>query len=349
MPSNKFCLLPLWLTLAGAMLLLVFLAPTWGQEAPTPPSTQHALELRRYALFEPELTCEQAHRLSHRVLERLGFKITFSQPAPPGGTGILQGSREEHLGPERVTVKITCKDEGVYVDSESDLPPCEQANRVSYRAVERLGFTVTAFVPASEGGSGMVKGVREGSRGREQVALTITCGADAIYIDTSSEKNPLLDSEDFYLAIGDFRRGFYALFRGMALDMRLRKTYPASAPPPDQVQVVIRPLPQSEAPWQPSAGAASVFPVRVEIFNTTSHTYLLNTKKIVLLTSSGERVQPISPSQKELLAHMLSSQTLPPETTVRGYLYYPSGSYTGARGFVVEKDSQEREGFAINF
>jgi hypothetical protein len=115
------------------------------------------------------------------------------------------------------------------------------------------------------------------------------------------------------------------------------------------MQVVVKPLVASEAEFEFGTEVTQVFPVRVEISNTTKRTYLLEAERIVLLTPSGERVKPFLPSQNELSARALASQTLAPGANVKGYLYYPPGSYTGARGFVVEKGSQEREGFVIQF
>ncbi len=327
-------------------LCLLSVSSAFTQSA-RPPAGSREDPNRPYALFDPNLTCEQAHKLSRQALEHLRFTLKSDTPTSDSGSRAIKGVREGHLDEENVTVTITCGDDGVRIDSDSDLPPCEQANRVSYRAVERQGFTVTSFSPASDGGSGMVKGVRGGPEGQESVTLTVTCGADAVFIDTSSEDNPLLSSEDFYLAIGHFRRGFYAMLNGMAEHLQHQTI--SEVQPQNQMQVVMKPLVASEAQFEFGTDIMEVFPVRVEISNTTKLTYVLEAERIMLLTPSGDRVKPVSPANDQLSAQAITSQTLAPGTNVKGYLYYPLGSYTGARGSITEEKSQEREGFAIQF
>lgn len=223
-----------------------------------------------------------------------------------------------------------------YAISEPTLT-CDQANRISYRAVERLGYTVTSFTPASASGAGVIKGARGAPLGQETVTVKITCDADGVHVDANSD-NPLLASEDF-------RRGFYVLFKGMT-DLAQHGEAPR---PQGQVLVTIKPLVGLETKLEFGTEVTQVFPVRVEISNTTERTYLLEVDKIVLLTPSRERVRPLSAANGGSFARMITSQALAPGANIKGYLYYPPGSYTGARGFLIEEESQEREGFAVQF
>jgi hypothetical protein len=172
-----------------------------------------APDTRPYAIFTSALTCEQAQQLASHVMGRLGYTITSSSPATGSDAGMIHGARQRTEGQETVSVKVTCGVDGVRVDAEADIPPCEQANRLAQRTVERLGYTVTSFVPAVTGEKvGIVKGKREGGQAQDSVALTITCTPEAVYVDTRSD-NPLAASTDFTAAITDFRRGFFALFK----------------------------------------------------------------------------------------------------------------------------------------
>ncbi len=170
---------------------------------------------RPYAIFAPSLSCEQAQQLAHRVVERLGYAATSPAPANESRASIIRGKREGVLGPETVTVTITCGADGVHVNAEADVPPCEQANRIVRRTVERLGYTVTSHTPAAYGQRGVIKGTRYEGREQDTVMLTITCDADAVYVDTRSD-SPVVASTDFTAAITDFRRGFFALFNPLA-------------------------------------------------------------------------------------------------------------------------------------
>ena len=90
------------------------------------------------------------------------------------------------------------------------------------------------------------------------------------------------------------------------------------------------------------------FIVEVEISNATAHAYTLKADKVTLRAASGERVKPLEASD-DTPTPVLISQTIVPGANVRGYLSYPPGSYTGARGFLIQEQTQSNEGFSVNF
>jgi len=249
----------------------------------------------------------------------------------------------------------------VYAIHEPTLT-CEQANQISYRTVERLAYTVVAFTPAAPGGSGSLKGTREGVSGPEPVSVQIACLADGVHIDANAESPldvaseralPLSSTHDAsQLAASGalpprvyFRRAFYALFTGMA-----RAAARGEPPQPQgQMQVRIKPLIGLETKLEFGTEVIDVLPVRVEVVNTTERAYILEADKIVLLTPDGQRVKSLSTSDRAFPAPPLASQRLAPGASLKGYLYYPHGSYTAARGFLTEEEGQEREGFDVQF
>ena len=70
---------------------------------------------------------------------------------------------------------------------------------------------------------------------------------------------------------------------------------------------------------------------------------------IKLVNITGERARPVKEKGTAFPVSALTSQSIAPGATVKGYLYYPAGTYTGARGSLTEKKSQEREGFEAPF
>lgn len=182
----------------------------------TPPLACATSGPRPYRIVAPALTCEQAQQQSSRVMERLGYTVTSSSPPAENGPGEIRGARVRGAMQETVTVKISCMADGVHVNAEADVPPCEQANHLAQRTVERLGYNVTSAIPAVMNGRvGMVRGKRQDAQAQDTVTLTITCTDEAIYVDTRSD-SPLVVSSDFTAAISDFRRGFFALFKPLA-------------------------------------------------------------------------------------------------------------------------------------
>src|SRR5262245_57778025 len=115
-------------------------------------------ESQFYAIFEPTLTCAQAKTLSTRAVERLGYTAQTVSPGSDEKTSLVRGTREGGANKEAVTVTISCGVDGVRIEAIADVPPCEQANQRASQAMERLGFTVTTFSPASMGKRGVIKG-----------------------------------------------------------------------------------------------------------------------------------------------------------------------------------------------
>lgn len=92
-----------------------------------------------------------------------------------------------------------------------------------------------------------------------------------------------------------------------------------------------------------------IFVVEVEISNATQRFYILEIDRVTLRTAEEELVKPIRGDDKSVPSPALTNQTLAPGAAVKGYLYYPAGSYVGARGFLSEGQGPAREGFSIRF
>lgn len=184
-----------------------------------------APEPRPYSIVTPHLSCERAQQLSQQVMERLRYTVSVATPATSHTAGLLRGVRPRPQGPgeESVSVKITCGADGVHVDANPDVPPCEQANQLTRQSVEQLGYSLSSFTPAvMNGRRGVVQATKADAGKQDVIMLTITCTDEAVFVDTQSD-NPVVMSANFASAITDFRRGFFSLFKPMA-DAEPRKT-----------------------------------------------------------------------------------------------------------------------------
>lgn len=310
--------------------------PVTDPLAPPPPTWS-------YPIADTGLTCDQAKRVSTKAVERLGYKVTGFLPAEDNKGGVLQASRAGLWGDkEPVTVTLTCAAEGVRINAAPDVPPCEQGNRISRLAVEHRGFTVTEFTPAAIGKPGIIKGMKEGEK---PAVITISCEPNHNVMMETSMDGPLARHKDFYITISNFYQGFYAIFKGER-GMVAAEPIPASD---NQMHVAMKPLNGTEMKMAFGAESKTYVPVQVEIANRTKRAYQLEVEQVMLMSSKGGRVKPLAEVKGGFPAQSLASQTIAPGTSVRGYLYYPSGSYTGARGSLTEEKSQEREGFDVKF
>ncbi len=309
-----------------------------------------AEQTTEYDITETKMGCEEAHRITRRALERLYYKVADGPPATDTGSTISAQRMGFWGEPEPVSVAISCTADGVQLVPRAAIPPCEQANRIMRKAVEKTGYAVTTYQPAALGGRGRIRGEKPE---QEPLELIITCEVERnrVIIDTSSESPLMAADAGFYDAFSDFQRGFYAMFRAVVDEFAYRQSayHQTQVANMDQVQIGIVPMIPADIKRQFGDSLTALLPVRITLFNSTTSAYVLETDNIVLLADSGRRVKPAAPSEHTLPQPPLANQTLPPGGYVEGYLFYPSGVYTGARGFLTEQERQEREGFSVQF
>ena len=298
----------------------------------------------KYPIIDGALTCEQANRVSYRAVERLSYKIDSFTPATAEKAGEIKGIREGVWGEkEPVTVKVTCPSDGPHIDAHPDIIPCEQGNRISRLAIERHGYQVKEFTPAAIGKAGIVKGEK---KGEPSLVITLFCSRNNGVVMETSMDSPVLQNKDFFLAISDFERGFFAMFKG---ERSLIISDQASVPAGNQIQVTMKPLSSVESKIIFGTDVTTVLPVQIEITNPTKRSYQVEADQVVLLTTSGQRVKPLSENGRTFPTPAFTSKTVAPKSGAKGYLYFPLGTYKGARGALVEEQSQEREGFEVQF
>ena len=295
-----------------------------------------------YDVIEPDMSCEDANRFSVRTVERLGYEVTSFTPASDAKEGVIEAKQMGRWGGEEgVSVTIACGPNGARMMARSDVTPCDQANMVMRQALESSGFTITTYTPATFMTAGVIAGEKEGA---EPTSITITCYIERnrVEMDTS-EDSPVLDNVAFYQALSDFQLGFFTTFN--KVEERLASN------PADQkrLYVTLRPLNSVDNQVVFGTKELAVLPLKVNISNLTQQTYMLETRKITLMDSSGKRVTPMSEGETSFPAPSLTDRPIGPGASIQGYLYYPLGTYTGARGSLADQRNQEREGFSIEF
>ena len=295
-----------------------------------------------YDIRDAEMTCADANRHALRAVERLGYEVTSFTQASETAPGRIDAEQRGAWGEdEPVSVGIACGPQGVRLAPRSEIPPCEQANRVMRRAVESSGFTVDAFQPASLSAAGRVEGRNAAG---ESTWVSITCYIERNRVEMDTDENsPLLENIEFYQALTDFQLGFYTAF-----NKYLDDTQPSGGPG-DTVQVTLQPFDAVDA--QIVFGAANIdpLPVKVVIANPTKRTYRLETERVTLMAASGARVEPLAGDATTFPTTALNDRSIPPGARIEGYLFYPPGTYAGARGSLADDRTGEREGFRLDF
>lgn len=317
-------------------------------EPKEPEAVQMATEMApleptdEYDVIDPDMSCEDANRFSVRAVERLGYEVTAFTPATDDAEGKIEAKQMGRWGgEEHVSVTVSCGSNGVRITPRSDVTPCEQANMVMHQAVKSSGFTITTYTPASLLKAGLITGEKEGAG---PTSVTITCYIERNRVEMeTSEDSPVLDNVDFYQALTDFQLGFFTAFN------KLEERVASNPADQDRLYVALRPLNVVDNQVVFGTKELAVLPIKVNISNPTQQTYLLETQRIMLMDASGKRVKPLSEGETAFPAPSLTDRSIGPGAHIQGYLYYPLGTYTGARGSLADQRNQEREGFSVEF
>ncbi len=217
---------------------------------------------------------------------------------------------------------------------------CEEANRLVYKAVQTMGYTIAEYNLARPGQAGRISATKENAT---DGVVTITCTDNSATIDARNAVNmPSL------IGAAERPHHFVNSFPMTYQMVQRREAYETANPETGTLQLTIVPLNSFES--QNILGsdmqAGGILPVRVTVQNNTPRPYAIEASKIFLVPESGGRVAPVSsPGGGSALQDM----TIEPGQSASGFLYYPAGNYSSARTSVIDKENDEREGFSVQF
>jgi hypothetical protein len=221
---------------------------------------------------------------------------------------------------------------------------CEEANRLAYRTVTVLGYTPASLQVAAPGQSGHILARKEGAK---DGMVTITCNPDGAVVEPEKTGIAIPSMIGGAERPGEFPQLFKQAFN------ILRGTQEAAAArgPEKGLNLTMTPLNGFDSQVELGADlpASGVLPVRVVISNNTPRPYGVDMSKIFLQSAAGGRVAPVAPPAAGQSKALQGEMTLQPGQTVSGYLFYPAGQYTSARTTLVDKETDEGEGFSIQF
>lgn len=254
---------------------------------------------------------------------------------------------------------------------------CARANDYSYRTLRSMGFAISAFEPAAVGHPGTIHGSRQ-EWGAQNVTVTITCRSDGTADINASEDGRLLGQIDF-------KRGFYMAFTGVAAQAAVTEAAareeaqrPLEQKKTKGLRVLLQPVAGQGAKldFALDLAADGILPVRVAINNASARSYSLDPDDVALIQRDGTRVHPLpidevvervaaaerAKSDGTAAAHtdsadiaqrlrdrLLQTRAISPNQQLSGYLYFPLGTYTKGRVTLEDQESEEAEGFVVEF
>jgi hypothetical protein len=257
---------------------------------------------------------------------------------------------------------------------------CDAGNRLAYRTIEAMRYSVDSFQPAAPGGHGVIKATRVVSKDTgetKHVTIAIDCGPGGVSFD-ASEDGRWFDQMEFKRA---FHHAFLNVRSMGAAQAELDAEMVAGTAPTSQqrrdLKVIVQPLhgQASKLDFPFDLEAAGILPVRVDVTNLTARTYTLAPDEMRLARADRERVAALAPADAAarvaaarqpdggkplttlssaaitdiLTLHLFTATDLPPSAQRSGYLYFPLAQYTGARLVFTDRETGEDEGVRVEF
>jgi hypothetical protein len=237
--------------------------------------------------------------------------------------------------------------------------PCSEAARVARGALLRLGYDGDVVTAANPGTPGKVVGYKAG--GYDYVTnaatktytatVTLTCSNAGATLDAVTDE-PLPGSLTF--------KGDFANMADAVAARRIQRPQLASRPPTGMV-ITIEPLRGSEA--RSALGvdlpADGITPVRLTIDNRTDRTYAFAARRVRLESQEGERTAPLTAAevgkragdagQQAASEHAIADAVIAPHAVIKGFLYAPASAYRRATVVLIDQETEEEEGFSVEF
>lgn len=224
---------------------------------------------------------------------------------------------------------------------------CTEAQHIAIDTVRRMGYTITESTNATPGTPGVILGSRTEGTSTRGLMVSVACTTLGADVEAKSDQTGISDLN----FSSDFRRNFE----------NATVSRPPPRPPAESgVDVLLTPERGSTVgDLGVDLGTAGVLPVSVRITNHTPRAYRFQVKDVRLQTATGDRVAALG---NDALTHQLGSeaaaalrqktvhdQDIKPNETLTGILFFPFNAYTRARVELIDRQSDEAEGFAIEF
>ncbi len=235
---------------------------------------------------------------------------------------------------------------------------CRGVTRATKRALKRMGYVIESVSAPSPGVTGEIRARRNtgsyiGDPGDAYgVAARLSCNDQGAAVEAATE-------EPFSERLA-FRRDF-PVELNRAVERKVRRPAAKPSQPAAKLHLYLQPL-QGSAAAEVIGGAPEtlgITPVRVQIRNRTEFVYRLEVGRFKLISEEGASNRPLSVHQvaakvaPEWRAKVRSQQipdaTIKPGATIDGYVFVPAAAYRRAKLILIEADSEEAEGFSVEF
>lgn len=225
--------------------------------------------------------------------------------------------------------------------------PCTEAARVAQGALLRIGYVPQSTVVPKPGAPGQVIGTKPSGidyatyqpTGHYTTTVTITCsnaGADFAAVTDEPIPGSLSFKSDFAAAI--------ETVAARRINRPAIKERPATG-----MVISVEPLRRGEG-----GSVSGTTTVRVKLHNKTDRTYAFTGERVELVTQEGGRTAPLDAAElaklsNNALAQRIPDGTLAPGASLDGFLFFPASAYQRATVVLIDTETEEEEGFRVEF
>jgi len=224
---------------------------------------------------------------------------------------------------------------------------CTEAQHIAIAAVQRMGYTVTEATKPAPGSPGVITASRSDGGHTQGLLVQVFCTTLGVEIEAKTDEGGLAQLQ----FPNEFKRSFEAAAANRA---------PPRAAAESGLDVLVTPERATGAPdLGVDVSATGAMPVSIRITNHSIRIYRFRAKDVVLQSTDGEKVKPMtvkdlaakldSAAAETVRQKVLGDQDLNPNQTLSGFLFFPFKSYARARVVLIDRASGEPEGFSIEF
>ena len=268
-----------------------------------------------------------------------------SNPAVLGGRGALRRRRTTAVfcllallaGPGCVARYIRMDEKGM---------TCAEAFQIAIGAVSRMNYTIDTATKPTPGAPGVITATHTEGTTKQGLLVQVFCTTMGAAVEAKTEQGGLADLN----FPAEFRRSF---------ETTAANRSPQRQAAENGLDVLVVPVRGNAPELGVDVSSIGVLPVSVRISNASARVYRFRVKDVVLKTEDGERTKALaiktltaqlSPADADTLRQkMLDDRDIQAGETISGFLFFPFKVYARARVVLIDRASDEPEGFSIEF
>jgi hypothetical protein len=223
---------------------------------------------------------------------------------------------------------------------------CSEAYQIAIAAVRRMNYTIDTVNKPVPGAPGVITAKLTEGASTRGLMVQIFCTTMGSAIEAQTDSGGLADLN----FPNEFRHSFATVAATRAPERR---------PAENGLDVLLTPARGNAPELGVDVGSIGVLPVSVRISNRSARVYGFRVTDVVLKTEDGERAKALgvqtlsaqlSPTAADTLRRKaLTDRDIAAGETLTGFLFFPFKAYAGARVVLIDRASDEPEGFSIEF